>query len=137
MLWRVYYWFCVILTTFGFIAFIYDLFNGGKDLLLWLVYLIWFIPEVYGLYSYLNNENRLPLLFWKWFFWITLIQTGAYFIYSLAPEAPYIHNLAFLAFSDAPNDPIWLDCIYLLLVIPLMFALYQISKGKYHKPKEK
>lgn len=137
MWWKVYYWFFVVLTAFGSILFIYDFFSGGKDLLLLFVYLILLILQVYGLYCYLNNKKKLSPFFWKWLFWISIIDASAYFIYSLAPEAPYIRNLAFLALSGTTNDPVWLDCIYLLIGFPLMFALYQISKGKYRKFEKK
>lgn len=89
-----------------------------------------------GVFSYFSKKHIFEPRFWKYFFWFNVIYTGLYVLYAIAPDAPYINSLAFLNYGSE-EDLLLYAFVGTLLGIPYLYAMYQLSKGKYLELKTK
>jgi hypothetical protein len=96
-----------------------------------------FIVAVIGLYGYIFRKDILNPVFWQYFLGIYILIDVLYFIYAAAPHAPLISSLSFMAVSKTDNLSFISAFIGVAIDIPLLYALYRLTKGELYQPKPK
>ena len=132
MWWKFY--FIITLGEVGLIAL--GLFaSPGIHIATQIVMSILFFIAVLGVYAYVFRKKILNPLFWQYFLGIYILIDLVYLIYSAAPHAPLVSSLSFLAVYD--NTTILDTLIDVAIDIPLMYAIYRLTKEDPYAEKEK
>jgi hypothetical protein len=127
MLWIIYFFFLVLFILIGWIGGILSIFNlllENHHLSLndyFSIILLSF--AVYGLYCFIFNIKSFSKVFWKYFLW--------FFVLSDLISSYYDGAIVKQKFSVVIVELV-MDAIVLW---PLFYALYKLSKGAYRKKK--
>jgi hypothetical protein len=133
MWWKIYFWSIIvlaILTGIDSFAKRFDNFN-----IFFLFHQTVFYVEIAGFYAYLFVKQYFTRRFWFYFFWLNVGLDVLFLLYALFPHtllSPYLKTF----FVTQPKPDIFL-AIGELLDIPMLYAIYQLSKNKYYQPKAK
>jgi hypothetical protein len=131
--WKVYFWLNVALLAFVVYA---EFSNTTAPVGLFLADVALYTISLAGVFSYFSKKPIFDARFWKYFFWFNIVYTGAYMLYAIAPTAPYISSLSFLAYGEQ-EDLLFTALIGLVLSLPILYATFQLSKGIYFQEKTK
>jgi hypothetical protein len=133
MWWKIYFWVIIALgVLLGLDSFASRFDNGNIFSLFQLI--VTYI-EMAGLYAYIFNRQYFNARFWYYFFWLNIILDVSIFLYALFPHTPLSPYLK-IFFVSEPKVNIALG-IGELLDIPMLYAMYQLSRNLYYKPKPK
>lgn len=131
--WKIYFWISLFLLLLGIVgqvvAPVEPMWLFAADGVLYSIALV-------GVFSYVFRKVIFNNLFWKGFFWFTIVYTLLYILYAIAPDAPGINLLSFLAYQGE-EDALITGIIGVLLSIPYLLATYRLSKGQYFVPPTK
>ncbi len=96
-----------------------------------------FIIAAVGLYGYIFQKNILSQVFWQYFLGIYILIDILYLIYTAAPSTPFISGLSFMEVYKSDNFSLINAAIGTIIDIPLLYALYRMTKGELYQPKQK
>lgn len=99
-----------------------------------IIHLVIFVGELIGLYAFLFHKNIVTPTFWKYFFWLNVFLDITYFLYSFYPNFPLLHYYSYLEPGDV--RPLWEIMLAVAADLPLLFALYKLSKNEFFTPKK-
>ncbi|MGH7203535.1 MAG: hypothetical protein ACREHC_03780 [Candidatus Levyibacteriota bacterium] len=132
MWWKLY--FALTLCEVGLVAL--SLFSmQGIHIATQIVMAILFLIAVVGVYSYVFRKKILNQLFWQYFLGIYILIDLVYLAYVAAPHAPLLSSLSFLAVYSNPSLADTL--IDIAVDIPLLYAIYRLTKEDPYAEKEK
>lgn len=131
MWWKIYFWITIVFIGLA----LFSLFAPTKQNIPASIFSILTSGlAMVGLYAYAFQKQLLPRRFWQVYFWIYLLLDALYFIYAFLPA---FLSKYFLFLIIYPDTTIWDSMINTALDIPLLYALFQVSKGKLYVPKAK
>lgn len=131
--WKVYLWLNVALVVFAAIAeFSYPTAPPG----LFIADVIIYSLALIGVYAFVFKKPIFTTEFWKYLFWFNVVYSVAFLLYAIDPNAPIINYVSNLSYGDEENL-LLTTVIGILLSIPYMYAMYQLSKGYFLEPKAK
>ena len=132
MWWKIYFWLAICEAILA-VASIFAI--PGDYIVTQIVMTIIFLVGVVGLYSYIFQKKLLTEVFWQYFLGIYILIDIFLLLYTAFPHAPIISSLAFLTVY---KDSSFLEsAIGAALDIPLLYAIYRLTKGEIHTQKEK
>ena len=134
MLWKLYFLIAIIEAI---IAVTSIFFEPGYHIFTQVVMAIIFLIDLFGLYEYVFRKQFIPKLFWQYFLGIYILIDFLYLIYAIAPTAPLISLLNFLTIYHDDNYLILNTLIGVIIDIPLLYALYRLTKDEIYLPKKK
>lgn len=126
MWWKIYFWLTLALAVVGSLGVF--LIPSEVTSVIILEFLIFYLALV-GLYSFVFSKHIFSSKFWKFFFWFYLFLDIVYILKVLFPEAPFQDYLSLL--SAYEDESMLTVLIGLTLDIPLLIALYKLSKREY------
>lgn len=127
MWWKFYFGLDIILTGIS----IASLFDGAKqNIPLHIFLIVTYCLALGGLYSFIFKKKFVPLRVWRYYFWFYLLLDSIYFLYGFIPT-PYAKYVSFL--TVYPESSVEDAVINTALDIPLLFALYNLTKGKFYE----
>jgi hypothetical protein len=134
MWWKIYFGITIVEAILGtasiFIA-------PGIHIFSQIIYAVIFLVAVVGLYGYIFRKDILNPVFWQYFLGIYILIDVLYFIYAAAPHASFISSLSFMAINPINNLSLVSTIIGVAIDIPLLYALYRLTKGELYEPKPK
>jgi hypothetical protein len=131
--WKVYLWLNIALIALAVIAeFSYPSAPPGLFIADVMIYSLALI----GVYAFISKKPIFTTEFWKYLFWFNVVYSIAFLLYAINPEAPIISYVSNLSYGD--EEYLFLTTVIgILLSIPYMYAIYQLSKGYFLEPKTK
>ncbi len=132
MWWKIYFWLTIVEV---FIAAFSIFIAPGDHIFTQIVMDMLFFVAIIGLYGYVFQKRILTKLFWQYFFGIYILTDILYLIYAAAPHAPLISSLVFLEIYKDSKYLFLNAVIGVVIDIPLLYAMYRITKGEVYQPK--
>jgi hypothetical protein len=131
MLWKLYFW----IMSFGFVAIVADMFSHPIMHLYMVPVDIGIIALLFlGLISYVFNIYLLTSKFWRFFFRLFIVYIILEVIYLSFPHQPIIQQLSILvSVENKPTDSLKSVFLSWILFLPLFYALFQLSSGRFRK----
>ena len=128
MWWKIYFWFTIFLLGVSILSFLNPpVSNLPVQIFLFVTYCV----ALGGLYTYIFKRHFVPQKFWRYYFWFYLLVDIVYLVFGVLP-ASYFKAVSFLLLYDSNSA---IDAfIDTALDIPLLFALYYLSKGAVYVP---
>lgn len=90
-----------------------------------------FVFPLVGLYSYIFRKNLFSKRFWHILLILSLVYSLLGLAYNLTHDTEVGKYLSYLSSVKQENYPLGLWIFSLSLVIPLYYAIYQLSRGKF------
>lgn len=131
--WKFYFGINVLLLI---VAVIGEVYETTAPVGMFIADIVIYTIALLGVFSYFTRKHIFETQFWKYFFWFNVVYTVLYFLYALAPDAPLISYLSFLHYGEE-SDALIYAVVGTLIGIPYLYAMYQLSKGKYIETKTK
>jgi hypothetical protein len=134
MWWKIYFGITLVEALLNILG----LFTApGIHIFTQIVVILLFLVAVVGLYGYIYRKKIFSHIFWQYFLGIYLLIDIVYLIYSAIPNAPVISFLSFLTIYK-PDNYSFIEAIFGVAIdIPLLYALYQLTKEKVYDPQKK
>lgn len=124
MWWKIYFWLTILLLGITLLSF----FNPPiSNLPVQIFLVITYCIALVGLYTYIFKRHFFPQTFWKYYFWFYLLLDIVYLAFGLLPSS-YFKDVSFLMLYD--SNSVIDAVINTALDIPLLYALYRLSKGE-------
>lgn len=124
MWWKIYFWFYTVLSVVGALGLIL-----GKDLMLIDIgYMVLLVVSLFGLFSFVYQKKLFSGKFWMVIFWISVLTTGLYTLYALAPHDQYVQYLSWINGSFGTSSKLT-SLVSVLFDLPLYIALYKLGTG--------
>src|ERR1700683_466844 len=124
MWWKIYFWISIILLGISVLSF-FD--PSGQNIPVHIFFVLTFCAALLGLYSFAFRKTFLPQRFWKYYFWFYLFLDVIYLIYGFLPES----YLKYISFLSVYQENSWQESVINTIVdIPLIIAMYYLSRGK-------
>ncbi|QQG40891.1 MAG: hypothetical protein HYV37_01035 [Candidatus Levyibacteriota bacterium] len=128
MWWKIFFWINIVFAVLAILGLavtknsFWDVFSIAN-----------FIVVVVGLYAFIYRKKVFSETFWLFMFWFNIVTDIVYTFYVFAPNDPIMKNFSFLVSGEIPNK--FLIIAFSLLDIPLLYAIYQLTKpaGKVSK----
>jgi hypothetical protein len=131
MWWKIYFGLTILLLGISILdVFSPPVLNLPVEVFLIITYCI----ALVGLYTYRFKRHFFPQKFWKYYFWFYLVLDIVYLALGILPSA-YLKAVSFLLVYD--SNSVMDAIIDTALDIPLLYALYQLSRGEVYIPRPK
>ncbi|SRR6266568_145439 len=124
---KFYFW-LLFLGTIATPAYIVK--DGYQHVIAYSTDTIYCLVNAIALYVFIYNKKFLSFVYWKILFWLDFIYQIAYMAYQFAPNAILIKYLSILSTNGKPDD--WFGfALNIFLAIPLLYVIFQLSKGRF------
>ncbi|HSX09777.1 MAG TPA: hypothetical protein VLF93_06505 [Candidatus Saccharimonadales bacterium] len=133
MKWKIYFWVYIVVLILALI----DIFTIRlKQLNIFiLVYHLWLLVQLVGLFSYTFSKKIIASQFWKYFFWINVPISVIFLIHDFFPHIYPLTYLNVFYTTIPPKTNIFLLFANLIFYVPLLYSQYQLGKGTFQKEK--
>jgi len=131
MWWKIYFWITIVEALLNVLSLF---FAPGIHIFTQIVLILLFLVAVIGLYGYIFQKKIFSGIFWQYFLGIYLLIDIIYLIYSAAPNTPLISSFSFLTIYK-PDNFSFINAVFGVVIdIPLIYALYLLTKGELYDP---
>lgn len=132
MKWKIYFWLLCVLAVLSSIG---VFFLPRAEMPIAFVQFVIFIGELVGLYAFLYHKTIVSRQMWFYFLWFNIVLDGLFFFYALFPQEPLIQWYSLVVGNEL--DTLGWVIISLLADMPLLYALYKLSRGEYYVAQSK
>ncbi len=132
MKWKIFFWALCLFALYD-LAVISSV--PSDDLFPVIFHHIVFFGELIGLYAYIFHKKIGSPQFWKYFLWLNIILDFLSIAYTLYPDSPYLQFYSVI-YGKIVGD-IGMLMVSVLADVPLLYAMYRLSRGEFYIPDSK